>query len=455
VQLNEIPKVSMSKENIEITPPKGFKDFLPPEQIIRNKIRTEIVAVFESHGFDPLETPAIEYQDVLTAKYAGGSEIVKQIYKVSDRAGRKLALKYDQTVPLSRLYAANPGLGKPFKRYQIDRAWRDEFGTRDREFWQCDVDTLGTSSMLADFEFLEIYQEIFRRFDLPVILKLNNRKLLNGILEQAGIEEAKRSGALLSLDKLEKIGRDKVIVDAEERGVTRNQMEKVFAVLNLVQGDTNEQRLERIASSIDIDNQEGQEGIDELRLLLKYADASQISGLVFTPTLARGLEYYTGPIFEVFLKSGKVKGSLCGGGRYDNIIGQFIGKGETIPAVGTTVGLSRIYDALIAERKVIPEKTLLKVLVIPVGKEDLYSLESLRIASLLREQTGLSVSVDVGGNNIKQSLKYANKKGVPYVVMVGEDELREKKPTLKIMETGEQTGLSLEELVSKLRALGK
>lgn len=441
-----------SKEKIELSPPKGFKDFLPPEQIIRNKIRAEIVGVFESHGFDPLETPAVEYEEILTGKYAGGTEIVKQIYKVKDRAGRRLALKYDQTVPLSRVYAANPQLGKPLKRYQIDRAWRDEFGTRDREFWQCDVDTVGSSATLADFEFLEIYDEVFKKLDLEVVVKLNNRKLLNGILEEAGIPKGQRSEVLLSLDKLEKIGRNGVMKDAEERGISRESMERVFEVLGLIRGDTNEERLERIA--LNISNSEGQEGVEELRKLLSYAKAAGMDNVIFVPTLARGLEYYTGPIFEAFLKSGKVKGSLCAGGRYDRIIGQFMGTDEIIPAVGTTVGLSRIYDALIAEGKVTPVETLLQVLVIPVGDGEQYATESLKVARQLREQAGLSVSVDVSGRAIKQALKYANKKGIPYVVLIGESELKASKPTLKVLETGEQAMYSTEDLISKLKHEG-
>lgn len=440
-------------EEEKFAPPKGFKDFLPSEQIIRNMIRSEVVKVFEGHGFDPLETPAVEYEKTLTAKYAGGSEITKQIYKVTDRAGRKLALKYDQTVPLSRLYASNPQLGKPFKRYQIDRAWRDEFGTRDREFWQCDVDTLGTSSLLADFEFVEIYQEIFKRLDLEVVIKLNDRKLLNGILKQVGIEEEKRSGAILSLDKLEKIGHEAVVKDAEERGISSQQMDKVFKVLDLVEGDSNEQKLQRIASNIT--DEEGLEGVDEIRHLLSYSQSLGIDNLSFIPTLARGLEYYTGPIFEVFLKSQKISGSLCGGGRYDQIIGKFIGKEEQVPAVGTTIGLSRIYDALIAEGKITPKETLLTVLVVPIGKSDEITIQTLKMSNWLREKTGLNVSVDVGDKPLKQTLKYADKKGIPYVILIGETELESKKVILKTMSTQEQESLSVEDVTQKILDVSK
>jgi len=204
----------------DMNPPKGFKDFLPREQIVRNEIRSVVVSMFERHGFDPMETPAIEYESLLKAKYAGGSEITKQIYQVRDRAGRSLALKYDQTVPLSRVYAANPQLGKPFKIYQIDRAWRDEFGTRDREFWQCDLDILGTNNILADFEILEVNYEIFKQLGLKVTIKINNRKLLNGLLVDFGVPEKQTSGILLSLDKLDKIGYEGVLKDAVQRGIS-------------------------------------------------------------------------------------------------------------------------------------------------------------------------------------------------------------------------------------------
>lgn len=423
--------------------PKGFKDFLPREQIVRNQIRTEIIAVFESHGFDPLETPAVEYEDTLTAKYAGGSEITKQIYKVSDRGGRKLALKYDQTVPLSRVYATNPQLGRPFKRYQIDRAWRDEYGTRDREFWQCDIDTIGSSSILADFEFIEVFNEVFQRLGLEVVIKLNNRKLLNGALFDIGLPVEQTSGALLSLDKLEKIGEEGVIKDAQRRGISRDFMEKALEALSFQEESTSEERLSRISNKIV--SKEGVEGVEEISQLLKYSRSLGIRNVEFVPNLARGLEYYTGPVFEVFLKSKKVTGSLAAGGRYDRIIGNFMGTDEIIPAVGGTVGLSRIYDALLAEGKVEPKETLLDVLVIPLGAQDSVISEGLRICQELRK-SNYNVSIDLIGQRLRKTLTFANKKQIPYVVFIGEDELKTGSIVIKDMRHGQQFTINRDNL---------
>ncbi len=433
---------SMSKEK-EMQAPKGFKDFLPREQIVRNQIRSEIIAVFESHGFDPLETPSVEYEDTLTSKYAGGSEIVKQIYKVSDRAGRHLALKYDQTVPLSRVYASNPQLGRPFKRYQIDRAWRDEFGTRDREFWQCDIDTIGTASILADFELIEVFNEVFEKLGLDIIVNLSNRKLLNGVLNDCGIPADQASGALLSLDKLEKIGKEGVLKDAQTRGISRKFIEKIFQSLSFQDSDTNEERLRRVSAYMV--NEEGREGIEETSQLLKYSRSLGISNVEFVPTLARGLEYYTGPVFEVFLKRGKVAGSLAAGGRYDRIIGKLMETDEIIPAVGGTVGLSRIYDALRTEGKIEPRETLLEVLVIPLGAQDSVITEGLKVCGELRK-SNYSVSIDLTGERLKKVLSFANKKKIPYIVLVGEDELNTESVVIKNMQSGQQFTISRQNL---------
>lgn len=432
----------MTKE-LEMQIPKGFKDFLPREQIVRNQIRTEVVAVFESHGFDPLETPAVEYEALLTSKYAGGSEIIKQIYKVRDRAGRNLALKYDQTVPLSRVYASNPQLGKPFKRYQIDRAWRDEFGTRDREFWQCDIDTIGTQNILADFEFIEVFSEVFQRLDLDVVIKLNNRKLLNGILNSIGIPVDQTSSVLLSLDKLEKIGNEGVKRDAQQRGISREFIERIFQLLSYQDTDTNEERLSSISKNM-VD-EEGKEGIKEIGQILKYSSALGINNVEFVPTLARGLEYYTGPVFEVFLKSGKITGSLAAGGRYDRIIGRLMGTDEITPAVGGTVGLSRIYDALLVEKKVKPKETLLEILIIPLGSQEPVIVESLKVCSEFRKANH-NVSIDLTGERLKKVLNFANKKQIPYVVFIGENELNSGSVAIKDMQSGHQVTIDRQNL---------
>jgi len=419
--------------------PKGFKDFLPEEQIIREKLKSILKEVFEKYGFEPLETPVLEFEETLASKYAGGAEIVKQIYKVTDRAGRKLALKYDQTVPLCRVFASNPQLGRPFKRYQMDRAWRDEFGTRDREFWQCDVDVIGPSSMLADIEYIAIFDEIFSKLKLEVIIKVNNRKLLDGIMDYSGLKKEQFSSAILSIDKLEKIGEEAVIKDASEKGIEKEKISKILELLKKAKGN-----LDFFKEKIKSD--EGKQGIKELEELFNYVKILGIKTAKFEPTLARGLEYYTGTVFEVYLKSGAIKGSLGAGGRFDNIVGNFLGTEEKIPAVGVSVGLSRIYDALIAEKKAIAGKTVVKVYIIPMDTE----IESLKILKSLRDNN-INADMDFMSRSLSKNIEYANKKGIPFVAIIGERELKEGKIKLKDMKTGKEELLEAKKIIDKLK----
>lgn len=426
---------------MKLQTPKGTKDYLPEEQIIRQKIFDILRRIFEKYGFNPLETPALETMEVLTSKYAGGQEITKQIFTIKDRAGRKLGLKYDQTVPMCRLIAMNPQLPKPFKRYQMDRAWREEFGTRNREFWQCDVDTVGSKSMLADAEILAVYQDVFDELKLEVIIKVNNRKLLNGMLKSAGIPKNKLTDAISSIDKLDKQGKKGVLEDAEKRGLKKEDIQKILELVDTKKN--NRELLKNIEK--EMKDQEGKEGVKEMRELLEYAKAFNVRDVAFTPCLARGLEYYTGPVFEVFLKDRPNKLSLCGGGRYDNLIGAFIGSKEKIPATGTTIGLTRIYDAL-KEKKLIEEKkTVVKAFIIPIKTEK----EAAKLASKLRKQ-GINTDLDLMEKSISKNLSYCNKMKIPYVIILGEKELKEKTVTLKDMNKGTEEKIKIEDIVKKI-----
>ncbi len=424
----------------ELMNAKGTRDFLPEESIARGKIIEILREIFERYGYSPLETPAIERFETLAAKFAGGSEILKEVFRLKDQGGRDLALRYDLTVPMSKVVGMNPNLPKPFKRYQIQPVWRDgpvKLG-RYREFLQCDVDIVGAKSMLADAEILSIANEVFETLGLNVIIRVNNRKLLNGILDYAGIKENKME-AILSIDKLEKFGLDYVRKELEMKGFERKQVEGVLKILR-VKGKNREilEKLEKLVKS-----EEGKEGIRELRELLEYCELMNIE-IKIDPSLARGLEYYTGPVFEIYLKKSKVKSAVAGGGRYDRMIGMFLGGKKEYPATGISFGLEPIYEVL-KEKGIERRKTVTEVLVIPIQTLK----ESIKIVKTLRK-LGVKAEIDLMGRGISNNLKYANSLGIPYVVFVGRKELKDGKIKLRDMRTGREVLLETEEIPKKI-----
>lgn len=421
--------------NFKLMNAKGVRDFLPEESIPRQNIINTLRGIFEKYGYSPLETPAIERYDVLSAKFAGGSEILKEIFRLSDQGGRDLALKYDLTVPLSKVIGMNPNIPKPFKRYQIQTVWRDgpvKLG-RYREFTQCDVDIVGAKSMLADAEVLAIANEVFTTLGFDFVIRVNNRKLLNGVLDYAGIKENKID-AILSIDKLEKFGIKTVRDELETKGFERTGIENILKVLK-VKGSNKDilEKVERMVKS-----SEGKEGIRELKELLEYCEVMGVE-IQIDISLARGLEYYTGPIYEIYLKKSKVKSAVAGGGRYDKMIGMFIGKGE-YPATGISFGLEPIFEAL-KERRKESVKTVTQVLVIPIQTLK----ESIKIAKALRE-LGVKTEIDLLGRGISKNLNYANSLGIPYVIFVGKRELAKNKVKLRDMKSGKEILLSPEEI---------
>ena len=382
--------------------PKGMKDFLPEEQIIREELFGVLKEVFERYGFSPLETPAMENLGVLTAKGAGGTEIGKEIYTLKDRGGRKLGLKFDLTVPLARVLASNTNIPIPFKRYQIDRVWRQEFGTRTREFWQCDADTVGASSSRADAEMLAIARDIFKELGLKITIKYNSRKLIENILTKVGISKSKQISMITEIDKLEK-GKGKVPL-------------KVLKAIKSA----------KVSDDPDL--------AELAKTLRKFGVKAE-----FDPTLARGLEYYTGAIFEVVSKDYKY--SLAGGGRYDNLL-KVLG-GRDLPATGISFGLTRIYELIVNLKKTKPRKTLTKVYVVPIGAE------CGKIVSDLRK-SGINTDSDLLGRSPSKNLAYVNRLGIPYALIVGEKEMSLGKYILKDMKTGKEQRLNKQQIVKIL-----
>src|SRR3989344_1454654 len=422
---------------MEFQTAKGVRDVPPEEKILKNKVVAVMTKQFELAGFAPLETPILERYETLAAKFAAGeaSDALKEIFSLQDQGKRELALRYDLTVPFSRFIAMNPNLKMPFKRYEIDRVFRDgpiKLG-RYREFWQCDIDIVGSKSMVAEAEILSVVDAVFSKLNLPVVVKVNNRKILNGILEQAGIVQ--KEEAIISIDKLDKIGVAGVSAELKGRGYAPKQVDAVFALV------TEKISLSELKKKLK--SKEGQEGIQELEELFSYLTARGIKSGQFDVSLARGLAYYTGTVFEARLKSGEFTSSLAGGGLYDNMIGKFIGGGREIPAMGIAFGLEPIIDVLKMKAKA-KVKTPANVLVLPINTVR----ESLVIARDLRE-AGISTDVALL-KGVTKNLQYAAALAIPYVLIVGEDELKQKKVLLRDMTSGMEQVLPLKEVIKKL-----
>ncbi|MBS3169148.1 histidine--tRNA ligase [Candidatus Woesearchaeota archaeon] len=422
---------------MEFQTAKGVRDVPPEEKILKNKVVAVMTKQFELAGFAPLETPILERYETLAAKFAAGeaSDALKEIFSLQDQGKRNLALRFDLTVPLSRYVAMNPTLKMPFKRYEIGRVFRDgpiKLG-RYREFWQCDIDIVGSKSMVAEAEILSVVDAVFSKLNLPVVVKVNNRKILNGILEQAGIVQ--KEEAIISIDKLDKIGVAGVSAELKGRGYAPKQVDAVFALV------TEKISLSELKKKLK--SKEGQEGIQELEELFSYLTARGIKSGQFDVSLARGLAYYTGTVFEARLKSGEFTSSLAGGGRYDNMIGKFIGGGREIPAMGIAFGLEPIIDVLKMKAKA-KVKTPANVLVLPINTVR----ESLVIARDLRE-AGISTDVALL-KGVTKNLQYAAALAIPYVLIVGEDELKQKKVLLRDMTSGMEQVLPLKEVIKKL-----
>ncbi len=434
---------------MDLSPPKGMRDFLPADAMRREWIADTLKRVFKQYGFAPLETPVAERFEILSSKFAGGEEILKETYRFQDQGKRDLGLRYDLTVPLARLFAGNAQLAKPFKRYQIAPVFRDgplKKG-RYREFVQCDVDTLGVSSVLAEAELLALGADAFAKLGLLVVFKVNNRKLLNGILEDAGIAKAHQAGALLSLDKLEKIGSAGVLSELEkERGVMPAIGKKLLATFE--KAGTGKKALSAIAKSMT--SSEGKDGVQELEQLFGFLEAFGVQNVEFVPSLSRGLNYYTGMVYEAFLPGSAITSSLAAGGRYDKMVGDFSGKSEPVPAVGISFGLDVMAEALIerqgAEAGLNPSTAVANVFVVPVGET---LPDCISLSQELRK-AGVSVLLDLAGRGVSKNLQWASKNGLPFVLIVGESELKQKKYTLRNLSTGSEETLSLSGLVSRL-----
>ena len=452
--------------------PKGTRDFSPVEMLRRKYIFSTIEQVFQKYGFLPLETPAMENLETLTGKY--GEEGDRLIFKilnsgdawdgVSENVKAKLiagesvhsgrlaselaekALRYDLTVPFARYVVQHQNeIAFPFKRYQIQPVWRADRPQkgRYREFYQCDADVIGSKSLISEVELVQLFDDVFTALGLQVVVKINDRKVLSGLAEVSGQPE-KVVDIVTAIDKLDKIGREKVEEEMRAKGVSDEAIKGIAPLFEL-KGMWSEQRplLEKwLASSVI-----AQQGLSDLSFTFDAVGALKSAKLEFDPTLARGLDYYTGAIFEVKAAEGTMPGSICGGGRYDDLTGIFGLK--NMSGVGISFGADRIYDVLLETGKFPAELGgSTKLLFANFG--DTEALHCLKLLRTVRE-AGIAAELYPDQVKMAKQFKYADDKGIAYVAIIGETELKQGIVTVKDMKTGEQKAIKQDELIHEIQ----
>lgn len=451
------------------TLPKGTRDFGPAIMARRQYIFTAIRSVFQKFGFQPLETPAMENLSTLTGKYGDeGDQLLFKVLNSGDflkdadahalatRNSRSLTssisekgLRYDLTVPFARFVVMNRNeITFPFKRYQIQPVWRADRPQkgRYREFYQCDADVVGTNSLLCEAEIILMIREVFELLRIDnYTIKINHRGILSGLAELTGLRENEGS-LFIAIDKLEKIGEEKVREELTGKGFSRESLDSLFEILNTT--GSNIEKLQILEQRFE-NNGAGSKGIEDIRNLFRIIDAggNSLDHVELDLSLARGLSYYTGCIFEVKI-SGVAVGSVSGGGRYDNLTAAF-GDKDNLSGVGFSFGVDRIYDAM-EELRLFPDDTTAasKVLICHFDEEAFYY--SLKILSDLRH-AGISSELFPDGAKLKKQLDYANKKGIQFCVVIGSDEMKSGLATLKNMQTGEQRNVTRDQLIDALQ----
>lgn len=430
---------------------KGTYDYLPEEQIVREKIKDTLKPIFEKYGFAPIETPIICMYDLLASKYAEGADILNEMYKLSDQGKRNLGLRYDLTITFSKLVSSNHNITMPFKRYEIGKVYRDgpvKLG-RNREFTQCDVDVVGVKSMMAEAEYMMMTAEAYEKLGLDIEIEFNNRKLLSGIIKLVlgDISEEKRRKCIMLIDKFAKLTRKELVEEFLKIDVLETDFDKMREYFSLDYPTLTEKLRSVESESI-------KEGLAEIEELYGYLEGTNaLKYMKFAPYLARGIDIYTGTVWEVFLKDRKIAGqdftsSIGGGGRYDKIITSFVDDGNEYPAVGMSFGLDVIYEVLMLKNKDQKLSTI-DLFIIPFGTEK----ESFRLASSLRN-LGLKVEIEKASKKLKKSMMYANKINVPYVIVLGEDEIASGKLQLKNMETGENIEFAINDIEKMKETIG-
>jgi len=425
---------------------KGFRDFLPQDMRIRRLVIDAFIRGFEAYGYEPLETPVLEYADILMGKY--GPEAEKLIYNFTDRGGRKVAMKYDLTVPACRVLAQyGDKLPLPFKRYQIQPVWRADNTQkgRFREFYQCDADTFGTASMLADAEFIQMGLEILRSLGFSdAVARVNNRKFIDGLTIYAGATPDQFYSICTAIDKLEKIGAEGVVAEMTRRAVPPAVIDKIMAVVGLT--GSNSELISQLTGLMEAVPQ-AQEGLAELKTLFSYLAAAGVEEAAyrFDLSIIRGLSYYSGPVWEFSVAKGGV-GSVGGCGRYDKLVGLYLGR--DIPATGGSFGIERIIE-VVRDRNLITASAKNAVLVSIFAPETAGA--SIRLAQELRARGVPAILYPDEGAKLEKQLKYANKREIAWVCILGPEESTSGTVKLKNMQTGDQKTVPVTEAVKMLK----
>ena len=416
---------------------KGGYDFLPKEQKIRNYINGILKNTFEEYGYLPIETPILCYFDMLAGKYDESNDILKEIYKLKDQGDRNLGLRYDLTVPFAKFIALNKNeLKLPFKRYEINKVFRDgpvKVG-RDREFTQCDVDVVGLSNQMIEAELISLYVNAFTKLNIEINIKYNSRNLMKGLIIDTGVSEDLVSSTITIIDKIDKQTKEELTNNLLELGLNETQTKSLLEYFKLSLEELN-------IKFQNTTNEDIKRGLEELNNLEEYITKMNLEEYcTFTSSLARGQDYYTGNVFEVYEKNGLLSGAIGGGGRYDKMITEFINDGETYPAVGISFGLTSIFE-LLKNREEFASSSPIDIYVIPMGT----NIESLKLANELRK---LDIKVDLEMNNkkLKKSLDFCNKENIPYVIILGEDEIANNSFKLKDMINKEEYLINMNEL---------
>jgi len=427
---------------------KGFRDYLPDAMIPRERLIDTARQVYRSYGYSPIDTPALEYLEILTGK--GSEETDRQLYRFADHGGRQVGMRFDLTVPLARFAAQHVNqLGTPFKRYQVATVWRGENTQRGRyrEFMQCDFDTIGTRSIAADIETALVIHDLMRAIGFAdFTIRVNNRMVLTGLLEKLDLAE-KSAEILRALDKLPKIGRERVAEEMARKGAVPEQADQVLRLAELA--GSNDHVLEQLEPLV-AGSDTGGQGVDRLAELLAAVKAAGVppERVKLDVSIARGLDYYTGTVFETFLDKLPDIGSVCSGGRYDNLAELFTR--QQLPGIGASLGLDRLLAAMEELGMIEKISTPAPVLIAFFDRDRLH--EYLQLASQIRS-AGIGVEVYCDPHKkLGQQLKYADRRGFRVALIAGGDEFAEKKCQVKDLDTGTRTDVPMDENAASIVA---
>ncbi|MCI6848257.1 MAG: histidine--tRNA ligase [Erysipelotrichaceae bacterium] len=415
---------------------KGTFDYMPKDMKVRNDIIGILRSNFEKYGYLPVETAMLNYYDLLSYKYEDDAEILSEIYKLTDQGDRKLGLRYDLTVPFCKIVATNKDIVMPFRRYEIGKVFRNgpvKTG-RTREFYQCDIDVVGIDNRFIEAEQMCMAINTYKELGIDVICKYNNRKLMSGLIEYAGISDDKVDSVIGIIDKMEKVSSQELEEMMLDKGIEKEKIDKLF---NLFEMELDEYR--ELAN----ENEKIYAGVTELTEINEYLNSLGIDGnCVFSPTLARGLSIYTGIVFEFFDREERLSCALGGGGRYDKIITNFMDNGNSYPAVGLSFGLEPIFNI---KKMEYDDKSLIDIYMVPLDT----NVDTLKLATVLREN-GYRILIEMNKKKIAKCFEYADRENIPYVMIIGLNEVENNCFKIKDMKRKEEYSFSREELIKYL-----